>query len=81
MQAPGRKLRVLRERAGLSLSDVEQLTRELARLRRDDRFRVGRSSLSEIESSHRTPSIYRLYALASAYDSDIRKLLSFYGLS
>lgn len=39
-----------------------------------------KARLSDIERKGRIPSIYCLHALASAYDSDIRKLLGFYGL-
>lgn len=74
----GKSLRKLRQRTGLSLSDVEKLTRELARKRRDPRLRVPKTRLSDIERKGRIPSIYCLHALASAYDSDIRKLLAFY---
>jgi hypothetical protein len=36
----GKRLRALREGLGLSMSDVEQLTRELAAVRRNPRLRV-----------------------------------------
>ena len=62
------------------MADVELLTGRLAGVHHDARFRVLRSCLCEIETRGRTPSIYRLYALALAYRCDIRKLLAFYGL-
>ena len=79
-QNAGRSLPKLRQRTGLSLTDVEKLTRKLARKRRDPRLRVPKARLSDIEAKGRIPSIYCLHALASAYDSDIRSLLGFYGL-
>lgn len=60
------------------MADVEKLTRELARKRRDPRLRVPKARLSDIETKGRTPSIYCLYALATIYDMDIRRLLAFY---
>jgi len=80
-RTPGKRLRTLRESLGLSMSDVEQLTRELAILRRNPRLRVPKSRLSEIETAKRTPGIHCLYALARAYGCDVRKLMGFYGLT
>ncbi len=79
-QTAGKRLRALRESLGLSMSDVEQLTRELATLRRNPRLRVPKSRLCEIETKGRTPSIDCIYALARAYGCDVRKLMGFYGL-
>ncbi len=63
------------------MSDVEQLTRELAIVRRNPRLRVPKGKLSNIETKGRTPGIHCLYALARAYGCDVRKLLGFYGLA
>jgi len=63
------------------MSDVEQLTRELAIMRRNPRLRVPKSRLCEIETAKRTPSIHCLYALARAYGCDVRKLMEFFGLT
>jgi len=77
----GKRLRTLRESSGLSLSEVERRTRELAAARRNPRLRVPKSRLCEIETAKRMPGIHCLYALARAYSCDIRKLLGFYGLT
>ena len=77
----GKRLRALRKSLGLSMSDVERLTRELARTRHDGRLRVLKSSLSDIKTAKRTPGIHCLYALARAYRCDVRKLMGFYGLT
>ena len=76
----GLQLRRLRQRVGLTLGDVEQLSADLARTRRDPRLRVPKSRLCDIETRGRTPSIFCLCVLATAYEADIRKLLRFYGL-
>jgi len=55
------------------------LTERIARFRRNPKLRVPKSRLSGIEIEGRTPSIYCLSALATAYACDIRKLLQFYG--
>jgi transcriptional regulator with XRE-family HTH domain len=79
-QTAGKRLRALRESLGLSMSEVERRTRELATLRHNPRLRVPKGSLSDIETKGRTPGIHCLYALAQAYRCDVRKLLGFYGL-
>ena len=61
------------------MSDVQALTEGLVRSRHNRRFRVSKTRLCAIEIHGRTPSIYCLYALATAYGCDIRKLLRFYG--
>ncbi len=76
----GGQLRKLRLGAGLTLDDVEQLSADLARTRRDPRLRVPKSRLCDIETRGRTPSIFCLCVLATAYEADIRDLLRFYGL-
>jgi len=78
--AGARKLRQLRKGAGLTLSDVERLTWELAAMRRNPRLLVPKSWLCEIETAKRTLGIHFLYALARAYGCDLQKLMEFYGL-
>jgi transcriptional regulator with XRE-family HTH domain len=80
-QTAGKRLRALRKSLGLSLSEVERLTRELATVRHNPRLRVPKGSLSDIETAKRTPNIHCLYALARAYRCDVRKLMGFYGLT
>jgi transcriptional regulator with XRE-family HTH domain len=72
----GQRLRNLRESVGLTMGDVEKLTRQLARTLRDPLLRVSKSRLSDIETKGRVPSIFCIYALAMAYDTDIRTLLA-----
>jgi transcriptional regulator with XRE-family HTH domain len=79
MTTPGQKLRKLRLSRRLTMSDVQQWTKQLAKARRNPRFRVSKTRLCGIEIQGRTPSIHCVYALATAYDCDIRELLRFYG--
>ena len=72
-QTAGKRLRALRKSLGLSMSEVERRTRELARTRHDGRLRVPKGRLSEIETKGRMPRIHCLYALARAYRCDVRK--------
>ncbi|MFI5107565.1 MAG: hypothetical protein ACHP78_01830 [Terriglobales bacterium] len=62
----GKRLRALRGSLGLSMSEVERRTQELAAVRRNPRLRVPKGRLSDIEAKGRTPGIHCLYALARA---------------
>jgi len=77
----GKRLRALRESLGLSLSDVERLTRELAAVRHNPRLRVPKGTLSDVATKSRTPSMHCIYALSRAYGCDVRKQMGFYGLN
>jgi hypothetical protein len=70
----------VRESVGLTMADVEKLTRDLARTRCQPRFRVTKSRLSGIEDEGRVPSIFALHALAVTYKADTRDLLRLYGI-
>ncbi|MCM2416499.1 helix-turn-helix transcriptional regulator [Streptomyces sp. RKAG290] len=50
----GRRLRALRQEQGLSLSELSR------------RSRVGKGTLSELESGQRNPTLETLYALTTA---------------
>ncbi len=74
------QLRQFREKHGLTLRDVQEITTKLARRRHDPRLRITVSRLSDIEAQGRVPSIYCLAALAFAYGEDMRGLLRLYGV-
>lgn len=57
-------LRVMRERLGLTMRDVEAASEKLAKLRGNEEYLVPISRLSDVETKGVTPSIYRLYSLA-----------------
>lgn len=80
-RSAGKHLRALREGLGLSMSDVERQTRQLAAERRNPRLRVLKGKLSDIETKGRTPSVHCIYALSRTYGCDVRKLMGFYGLT
>ena len=64
MIAAGQQLRVLREKLGLTMRDVEIASSALAAKRGNDDFSLTLSRLSDIETKGVIPSIYRLYSLA-----------------
>jgi transcriptional regulator with XRE-family HTH domain len=76
----GEHLRKLRARAGLTLQQVEDLSKQLACFLRDGRWRTAKSRLCDIETRGRMPGIHCLAALAFAYSVDVRDLLELYGI-
>jgi transcriptional regulator with XRE-family HTH domain len=80
MIAAGQQLRLLREKLGLTMRDVEIASSSLAAKRGNDDFSLTLSRLSDIETKGIIPSIYRLYSLSVIYRCDFNHLLSWYGI-
>jgi transcriptional regulator with XRE-family HTH domain len=80
MLSAGQNLRLLRERLGLTMRDVETASARLAEKHRNEELAIPPSRLSDIETKGVVPSIYRIYSLAVIYRSDPRELLSWYGV-
>lgn len=80
MPKGGRDLRKLREKLGLTMRDVEEASRRLARRHRNARLIISPARLSVIEAKNVVPSIYRVYALSRIYDCPVHNILLFYGL-
>src|SRR6266567_2097099 len=78
MATGGQKLRVLREKLGLTMRDIETASERIARKRENEEYLVPISRLSDFETKGVIPSIYRLYSLAVIYRRDLRELLLWY---
>lgn len=76
----GSTLRVIRERLGLTMRDVETASEKIARRRGNEEYFVPISRLSDVETKGVTPSVYRLYSLAVIYRTPIREMFSLYGV-
>ncbi len=74
----GQKLRNLRLERGLSMRQVHGASLRLSVDLRNEQLVVQPSRLSAIEHLDISPSIHRLYALATIYGTDIRELLEWY---
>ena len=80
MNGPGQQLRLLRERLGLTMRDVEIASAALAAQHGNEDFSLPPSRLSDIETKGITPSIFRLYSLAVIYRCDLSQILVWYGI-
>lgn len=76
----GQRLRALREQLGFTLRDVEAASLRIAARHKSDDFALSLSRLSDIETKHILPTLYRLHSLAVIYRRDIRELLSWFGV-
>ena len=73
-------MRQFREGLGLTMRDVRDMSRQIARSLRNPDYLVSPSRLSDIEDKGRTPNLYRLHALSLVYDCRVEKLMRFYGI-
>lgn len=77
---PGQQLRILRERLGFTLKDVELASLVLVQRYANGKYWIPQSRLSNIESKGVIPNIYRLQAFALIYRCSLPELLSWYGI-
>jgi transcriptional regulator with XRE-family HTH domain len=77
----GQQLREVREKLGMNMRDVHDLSRRFAKSLRNRDYIVSPSRLSDIEAKGHTPNLYRLHALSLVYDCNIGKLLKAYGIA
>ena len=73
-------MREFRKSLGLTMRDVLDMSKQIAKSLRNADYVVSPSRLSDIEDKGKTPNLYRLHALSVVYDCPIKKLLKFYGI-
>lgn len=76
----GIRLKQLRVRLGLTLREVETLSRRLAAEKQNNDFLISRGWLNNVENGSYTPSIYKIYSLSVIYHDSWPNILSFFGL-
>jgi transcriptional regulator with XRE-family HTH domain len=76
----GRRLRAERERLGLSLRDVENLSHGIAEKLQDSDYNIAHTSLGDIENGKWPPTLHRLYTLSVIYGHDYDNLASLCGI-
>jgi len=80
MISGGQNLRILREKLGLTMRDIETASDRIARRKQNEEYLIPISRLSDFETKGVIPSIYRLYSMAAIYRRDLSELLSWYGV-
>jgi transcriptional regulator with XRE-family HTH domain len=79
-QQAGLRLKQLRVRQGLTLREVESLSRRLAEEKHNLDFFISRGWLNNVENGSYTPSIFKLYSLGAIYRTHWSSIFSFFGL-
>jgi transcriptional regulator with XRE-family HTH domain len=77
----GRRLREARERLGLSIREVERLSRRLAEKRQNQEYYISHAWLSEIERGELPPGIYKIFTLVTLYQLRLDEVLGFFRVS
>lgn len=76
--SPGPRLRQLRERFGLTVSDVVRRSEGIAEEQGDSRFQLSLEGLHWIETTGRVPTIHNLHCLARIYGLTLSQVLGWY---
>ena len=76
----GRKLRQIRQRLGISTTQVAEMSSRLAQAEGNGEFLLSTARLAQIENAGSAPSLHKLYALAIIYRVRFSDLLRLYGL-
>jgi transcriptional regulator with XRE-family HTH domain len=76
----GIRLKQLRERLGLTLREVEMLSRRLAHEKQNQDFFISRGWLNNVENGSYTPGIFKLYSLGAIYHTHWSNIFAFFGL-
>jgi transcriptional regulator with XRE-family HTH domain len=77
---PGVRLRLLRERLGFTMKDVEDASQKLNERFQNPKYWIPQSRLSHIENKGVVPNVYRMHALAIIYRTALATLMSWYGI-
>lgn len=77
---PGAHLKQVRERLGLSVRQVEQLSKRLAEAKSSKEYSISHAWLTRLEKGLSTPGIYALFSLSVIYRLSFVELLALYGI-
>jgi transcriptional regulator with XRE-family HTH domain len=76
----GQRLREVRQKLGLTLQRVEELSEAISKALNNPEFAIPYSRLSQIETRGLVPSVYRIHSLARIYRLDVATILDWYGI-
>lgn len=76
----GDSLRIMREKLGLTLREVEAASMRLAEIHENPELGMALSRIADIETKGIVPNVYRLYAFAAIYRRSVHDLMALYGL-
>lgn len=74
------RLQEIRSRLGLTTREVAERSEKIAQDEGNEEFQISNAWLTEVETSHAIPSIYKLYSLSVIYHLKFTDLLHLYGV-
>ncbi|HKV23365.1 MAG TPA: helix-turn-helix transcriptional regulator [Candidatus Acidoferrum sp.] len=77
---PGERLKELRSRLGITTRDVTEKSQRIAEAEGNEEFYISNAWLTQIENTHATPSIYKLYSISTIYHVRFTDLLLLFGV-
>ncbi len=76
---PGQRLRQIRQEHGLTLKEVEKLSRCLAKKTQIMDYLITAGCVSQVENSNSVPSVYKLATLSFIYKLTLTEMFHIYG--
>jgi transcriptional regulator with XRE-family HTH domain len=77
----GERLKALRLKARMTTREVEKLSLEISKAKRNPEYYISHAWLTDIENGEFTPSIYKLYTFSGIYSARFSDLCDCYGLN
>ena len=77
---PGKSLKDLRARLGITLREVEEQSQKIAHAQSNPEFFVSNNWLTRLENSDAVPSIHKLFSLSTVYRVRLSDLLPMFGI-
>ena len=78
---PGSYLKQVRERLGLTIRQVKQLSDKIAQAKKNRQYFVSNSWLTKLEKGRSTPTVYALFSLSVIYRIAFDELLADYDVN
>jgi transcriptional regulator with XRE-family HTH domain len=76
----GQRLKVARERLGLSTRDVQRKSEQIALEKRNQEYYLSHAWLTDIEKGKFMPGLFKLYSISAIYDKSFSEIASYFGL-
>lgn len=77
---PGERLKDLRTHLRMTTRDVTEKSQRIAEAEGNEEFCISNAWLTQIENTHATPSIYKLFSMSTIYHVKFTDLLQLFGV-
>src|SRR5438045_3389958 len=78
---PGKNLKELRTRLGITVREVEEESQKIAEAQANPEFFVSNNWLTRLENTDAVPSIHKLFSLSAVYRVKLSDLLPMFGIN